>query len=438
MKGEYLILLLEFLERFIKKEDFLNRKIIIFGANAPGTIIINYLEQRGVNVEAVIDNNSNAQGKLFMDIPIQSPNTVLSNFQRDFLILISSRYYEEMKKQLEQLGYIENKHFIKTIELSNSIKFSLDNQTFENAVNQMYKGFEVYNSIKQKFNIKYIVMVPVRPNGDVYIVCSYLREFAKKLNVKINEIVLTVIGGACFQVAKLFDIPNIENLSLEDSNNLAAFSYINSGEIKLINPYFSHLTHYSDFDGYKGINFVDDIKLGIMDLNENTEPYFPSRKEFDENEVDDFFIKNELEENNTVILAPYANSIPQIKWDFWVKIYNQLEKLGFNVCTNCGTPHEKPIGESKSVFFKFKDAAEICNKAGYVISYRSGFCDVIANSNAKRVVIYPDHATGLSGLHEVFEMKDKIYNQNNLYEVVHSYENTDLLLDNVINLIKSK
>ena len=55
MKGEYLKLLLAFLEEFISKQLYLNKKIIIFGANAPGTIIINYLEQHGISTFGVLD-----------------------------------------------------------------------------------------------------------------------------------------------------------------------------------------------------------------------------------------------------------------------------------------------------------------------------------------------------------------------------------------------
>lgn len=435
MKGEYLVLLLEFLEEFINSKLYQNRYIVIFGANAPGTIIINQLEQYGINVSSVIDNNEKSHGKLFMDIMIEDPEQVLGSFRDDALILISSRYYEEMKKQLELMGYEENRHIVKTIELSNSIKFSLTDETFNLAISNIERGLQVYNRIQEKHNAKLIIMVPVRPNGDVYIICSYIRAFAKKLNVPLNNLVLTVIGSACYKVAELFNLPNVEKLTWDDSDCLATLGHIWNDEIRIMNPYFSHLSKFPNIEGYKGINFVDDIKLGLMDLEEKAIPYYPEQH-ISAREIDKFFEENGLRKNKTVILAPYANSIPQIRWEFWEKLVEELLSLDFDVCTNCGTSNEKPLAGTKSIFFEFKDAVDICNNAGYVIAYRSGFCDIIANSKCKRIVIYPDHTTGLSGLHEVFEMKDPIYNQYNLFELVHSYEKTENLIKKVIDTIK--
>lgn len=434
MKGEYLKLLLSFLEEFISKQLYMNKKIIIFGANAPGSIIINYLERNGINTIGVIDNNEKVQGKLFMDIKICNPEDVLKKYNDDYLILISSRYYEEMKKQLESFGYIENKHFIKTLELGDSINFSLDDSVFNEYTSKIYRGLEVYKKIVQKYNKQYIVMVPVKPNGDVYIICSYIREYVKKIGLELEDIVLTVIGQGCYKVAELFEIPFIAKLSLEDSNNLSSLAYLLDEKIKLVNPYFSHLNFFKNIDGYKELNFVDDIKLGIMNLEDSTLPFYPKFKS-DKKEIDFIFDDNHLTQGKTVILAPYAYSIPQIRWTFWEKLANQLLLKGYDVCTNCGSQDEKPIKGTKPIYFTFNNAVEFCNKAGYIIAYRSGFCDIIAQSNAKRIIIYPDHAIGLSELREIFAMKDKVYNQDNLFEVVNEYENTEILLKKIIEYI---
>lgn len=434
MKGKYLELLLDFLEEFISKKLYLDKKIIIFGANAPGTIIINYLEQHRVDVFGVIDNNEKVQGKLFMDIKICSPEDILKKYNNDYLIFISSRYYEEIKKQLESFGYIENKHFLKTFEFGNSIDFSLNDFVFQKHINKVYNGLEIYKKIVQKYGKKYIIIIPIDVNGDVYIVCSYIGEYVKKLGLELKDIVLTVIGQGSYKVAKLFEIPFIEQLSLEDSNNLSSIAYLLDKKIKVINPYFSHLNFFKNMDGYKDLNFVDDIKLGIMNLEESTFPFYPKFK-CNEKEIDSIFDDNHLTKGNTVILAPYAYSIPQIRFVFWEKLARELSKKGYDVCTNCGSLDEKPIKGTKPIYFPFNNAVEFCNKAGYVIAYRSGFCDIIAQSNAKRIVIYPDHAIGLSELYEIFSMNDKIYNQENLYEVVHEYEKTEILLKKIIEYI---
>ncbi|WP_246061891.1 hypothetical protein [Paenibacillus oralis] len=424
--------LLDMLVALMEKGIFDNRYIVIFGANAPGTVMINYLEKQNIKVDAVIDNNTLLHGKHFMEISISSPEEVLSNFKENALIMIASKYYDEMKQQLEQMGYKNQIHILQMLNLSGNVKFDTSIDAFQNAKETVKCGLSVYQRIKKKYGDTIIVMAPVRPNGDVYIIASYLDAYAKKMSSTSNKpIVLTVIGNACEASAKLFNIEHIEKLSWDESAQLAAYANFLPHKIKVINPYISHLETYQYIDGYRGLTFLDIMKHGLLGLTPEDTIVRPEH-EYRGEVVQEVFDKYELREHNTVILAPYANSIPQIRWDLWEKVAEHLKNKNYIVCTNCGTKEEKPVRGTKPVMFSFRDAVAVIEKAGYLIAYRSGFCDIVAQSKCKKIIVYPHHFSGLSSLRDFFGMEHELYRQEELIQIEHTFATTDELVDEIV------
>ena len=420
------------LELLKKKNLFLDKDIIIFGANAPATVTIDFLERHNIQVKAVIDNNTLLHGKNFFDIIINSPEKILEKFKSRALILIASRYYEEMKQQVEKMGYEGDLHILQTLDLSENVSYDTSLEKFDEMSKGVNEGLAVFERIQAKYNNPTIVMAPVRPNGDVYMISSYLPSYIQenKKSSK-NDVILTVIGDSCEAVAKLFDIEFVEKLTIDESNNLAAYAAFLPQKIKVVGPYASHLELYPNMDGYKGLNFVDEVKYGLLGLKEKNSNVFP-RNEYRKTVVKKIFEKYELEESNTVILAPYSNSIPRIKFDTWEKIANILKDKGYVVCTNCGTPFEQPIKGTKAVNFSFRDAVAVTESAGYLIAYRSGFCDIIANSKCKKVIVYPHHFAGTISLKEFYGMKGELYRPENLIEVEHNFATTEELVAEII------
>lgn len=424
----------KYISSLIEKQVLKNKEIFVFGANASGSIIINDLFDRGITVTKVLDNNLKLEGTLFLEILVSKPELALVPKNESTIILIASRYYEEMKSQLEKLGYEENIHIFQVVNLNGSSDFDLSLETFNKHKMKVYEGLSVYEKLKKKYNVELVMMSPVKPNGDIYIICSYLNQYIKQ-NHNNDNYMFTVVGKSCELTAQLFDIPNIEVISKEENESLAALSNFFPKDIRVLNPYYNYQEVYHHLDGYKGLTFVQEIKHGLMNLPLDVKPEYPKFNN-DLERLQLLYDQLGLEQGKSVIIAPYANSIPLIKSTFWEELVRNLKEKSLKVFTNCGTPTEEPIKGSERIFYEFADTVAITEYAGYVICYRSGFSEIIATSMCKKIIIYPHHIKGHSTLRVLFGMEDEIYEQEKLYQIENTFAYTSELLTEVMSYIE--
>jgi len=422
-----------YIDSLCSKQLLNQKRIFIFGANASGSIIANDLLERGIAIDHILDNNLSLDGSFFLEIRVSKPEKILLPYQEQAIILIASRYYDEMKKQLELLGYVENEHIFKVVDLNRNSEFNLSTDTMNKYTSIVQKGIQVYDRLRAKYNSDLVMMSPVKPNGDIYIICSYLNHFiTQKFNG--NRFVFTVVGKSCELTAKMFNIDNIELISMDDNDALVALANFYPDKIRVLNPYHNFQEIYHHLDGYKGLTFVEEVKHGLLGLRKEVQPEYPNKK-ISEERLHEICDKYGIVEGKSIIIAPYANSIPLIRESFWEKLVISLLGKGYNVFTNCGTPDEKPINGTNRVFYEFNEAVAVSEFAGTVISYRSGFSEIIATSLCKKIIIYPDHVKGLSTIRELFGMEDAIYEQDNLYQITNTYSSTDFLLEEVLKYI---
>src|SRR5690606_29798081 len=151
---------------------------------------------------------------------------------------------------------------------------------------------------------------PVKPNGDTYMICSYLNSFIQK-HYNGQSYVLTVVGKSCQLTAKLFNIENIELIDNQDNIALMTLANFYPDRIHIFSPYYKHQEVYHYLDGYKGLTFIEEIKHGLMGLSKNTEPQLPNTQ-ISDNRLIELCKRYGVKKGNSVIIAPYANSVPLI------------------------------------------------------------------------------------------------------------------------------
>ncbi len=100
-----------------------DKYIVVFGANKPAMVVVEYLEREGITIDAIVDNNSSkrdmiASGKIPLingTHLLDSPEDILGTYREDAMILIASQCYHDMCTQIEGMGYDTKTHTIQLL-----------------------------------------------------------------------------------------------------------------------------------------------------------------------------------------------------------------------------------------------------------------------------------------------------------------------------------
>lgn len=174
----------KYINQLIETGDLDGKFIVLFGLNSSSYNMKDYLEEKGFKVHAYIDNDENkcdlANEALDFYLPrhimknkethnyndylvyAYKPERLLFEFRDDTVVLIASKYYEQMCSQLEAMGYIENKHFYQVIDfygLDKLIDFS-DTKGMEELNLEQVKQIEIgilkhIKAICEKHKLRY-------------------------------------------------------------------------------------------------------------------------------------------------------------------------------------------------------------------------------------------------------------------------------------------
>lgn len=399
----------EGIDKLIKKNKFKKKYVIVFGSNEPAEIMIDYLAERGIKVNALIDNNKIKVGTKLKGILIYTPENLLEKFKPNAIILIASKYYYEMLSQLNKMGYIENKHIFKVVEMAEAKSNSISLREFFKHIKTVKLGENVYNSIIYKYKyIERIFLFPAKFLGDVYIAGLFLKEYMKKQNI--NKYLVIVDGRACLKSVKICGLKNVLSIDTNEMMALMRYSiFTQNKNIEIIHHRNPHTNSLGNIGNYKNINFCDLFKYGIYNLDEEVKPCLQvnenKRKVFSK-DVIKLFKKNNLIIGKTAILCPYAKTAARLEKDFWLEIVNKLKEKGYTICTNSSGEEEPAIEGTIGLFFPLDNAIEIVEAAGMVIGLRSGFFDVISSANADIYILYPDRVYGEKTFFDFFSIKN--------------------------------
>ncbi|MCL2698894.1 MAG: hypothetical protein FWE68_01130 [Defluviitaleaceae bacterium] len=375
---------------------------VIFGVNHPGDFIIRRLRDRGVYTSVVIDNNPANHGILFEGVPVTSPEDALSPFNENAAVLICSRYYPEMRRQLENMGYKSDAHIFKILDMGTEADFSLDEELFGKKAESAVRGAVLADKILKEHNAERLLICPVKAHGDVYMACAFLREYLAKSAG--GAYVLAVIGKSCADVAELFGVKNIYNATQEEIDALTAAYRMLSDEsvLHITQPFWNYSGFISRLDCYKGLNYQDYYKYWVFGLDEAAAPDVPAA-ECNEGYIRELFRENNLQKGKTVILSPYANSMPGIPSELFEKLAERLKSKGYSVATNAAGD-EKPVPGTVSLGFPVKELIPVAEYAGAFAGLRSGLFDVLISASCKKVILYPQKAAAHGTVSELYSV----------------------------------
>lgn len=379
----------ETLEVKIASGIFNNRKVLVFGCTPYTRNIRECLRVYGIEIEAIIDNNKNKIGSECLGIKVLSPEGYFEKNDREVIVIIASKYEQEMISQLQKIGL--NKEYIVTIEvLESSTKDDDSEECLLRKLEEVENGYIIYDKIRKKYSKAEIVFVcPYPGTGDIYMACSLLHGFCERENIK--EYVFCVLGENCKRVAELFYIENIHIISQNEKELLLKAWEFYGTEIMCLKPLLHwgwRTKRFLHSDNHLQITFMEMFQYDVYENDyevESSHPYIDRKSEFAKELFDELKIKK----GKTVILAPYAGSfISEISKKEWLKIVDFLKNKGFDVCTIGYGDKEPLIDGTKLIQFPYKEAVNVLEYAGYFIAVRSGLCDIVCQAKAKMLIIY--------------------------------------------------
>lgn len=279
------------------------------------------------------------------------------------------------------LGSIAEKIKNKSNHSRQLIRFTLLNPV------RSSKNFLKAQSDVMRFRLKYPLgenewgLICPRSIGDTYFVCG------------LAEAVVTAHGGnsvTAFVEPKYEFIPSLfpsieRSVSVTDHDLMK----LNFNEFGKGTPFFVFPPKVlRPMIGFKGVTILDCYR-SILRLPWGCQLSDPIPVSREEEEAAKILLLNEkLPLGKTVILAPDAKTIQGIPNSFWESLACELKKLDFVPVTNKGSrehfikgtyPLEIPLSKIRAV-------AEV---AGWVISLRSGLCDLLSASRTHLTILYP-------------------------------------------------
>lgn len=379
----------------LKNNKINSAKLFLFGMNTPGDRVIQYLSHMGYDISGILDNNSNNHGKTMMGVMVYSPKILQQMDKNSVRVLICSKYYEEMKLQLEGMGLEENRHIFKLLELNSGTKVSDEKEVLENEIDRLKKYVSYYNRLVSKYDEETMFLLcPIRANGDVYMTACLMDQF--KRENRLEKVVLVIVGSIGRKIAAMYGIRDIEVVSQKEMSSLTGLIRVLGSDVTrmiIAHPTQLYFNIFSNMECFKELNFMDLMAHGALGLKKKV---FGVLEETDGQE----YCLN----SRDILLAPYANSLPCFRTEFWEKLAAALEQEGYHVYTNSSGNMEPPIKGTESIFLPIENMSKALQYSAGFIGIRNGLCDLVCKAECKKIILYPDKGMGFGDVKKFYSL----------------------------------
>ena len=143
-------------------------------------------------------------------------------------------------------------------------------------------------------------------------------------------------------------------------------------------------------------------------------------------------INKKINNENVIVLLPYAYSIENYSITLWNEIAHIFLINGYDVYTNTKDETEKEINGTKRLELNFQELIKFCQGVDYVISIRSGICDLLCYVDINMIVLY-----GNSMLHTLYTLK-RLGGKAYLNEIITDEVSEREIVNMIENIILKK
>lgn len=364
----------------MNKEKIVQKRIYLFGHCNATEKLVDELFEKGYEVAAILDNSEVKQKLEYRGIKIQSPIVMQDEKENEAVVLVVSRFYEEMKIQLRQMGF--RGEVLKVSEYNTYAEYSLSEVTIEKKRARVEHGLKIISDIEQKHAECFRIFCPLKALGDVYFCMSYLPFFMK--NRGIEKCVICVVSQSCAKVATLFGQEHIEVLPQYDLDAaIQASLYTRDSNAFIAHQDRPYVINLHKALLMKLIPLEQMYACGVFGLPVESKPCEPKGWVPYEN-------LSEIVPGKTVILSPYAKSVVALPERVWEDIVEDYMNQGYEIFTNV-VEGEKPLKGTRGISPDITQIKSLIEHAGTFVGIRSGLCDVLKTAKCKKIALYPDY-----------------------------------------------
>lgn len=269
--------------------------------------------------------------------------------------------------------------------------------------------------------------------GDRVFVLAYLKNYLELFNINNFMVVSATPDNAVYQY---FGVDNRHIFFLDKKRMLNLNEFYTSDwgfsfrhrHPELLSISIDAYMRLDLFD-YSELFYYSDVVKSIFKLPLDSKPAKATKFEISDR-IKKFFTMGKIEQGQTVVINPYANSCSEVPMSFFQIISARLASVGFHVVTST-IGEQEPLAGTIGIDFQLIEALDFCEKCGYVIGQRSGFMDLISFSEANIICVdavsYP-HS-------EMFKL-EKCWPQNpNITTARYGSEEDNKLIDSIIEII---
>jgi len=412
-----------------------SKKIILFGAGGYSRRLYKILRKKGYSVSAVIDNNKALEGHLLLDMVVQDAEGFLKEFDDERIFPVLSRFYREIKRQLEKHGYVENVHFFKMADIDEVDEWHIvDEERMDQCVFHIRRGKKLHEELVKRYGSEAVLLVnPAASIGDVYLMSFYVKAYLKD---HVNRIF--IFGShTLVRLAGLLDFGTVLYVESDQIQALIDYAGVFGFEkvrIKLLHTGYIHFRIWSRMLTYVGITWMEHYKE-LFELPDAEE--ICVKRLTPETEASEYFAEYGFIPGRTVILSPYANTIRQLPDEFWRLLAKRLSGLGYCVCTNLGSPREKEVLGTVPVHIEISSIQAFAEYAGCFIGIRSGLCDLLCTCRCFKIILYSDEIFDLISVYDFYSLQKMGFGENVL-EIVIENRDSGKALDDIVSKFKNR
>lgn len=368
------------IDALIQEDVLQNRTVYLFGHCHATEELSALLSRRGLPAAAILDNNRDKQGRILCGLPIKPPESILSEPPGQTVVCIAARAYASMLAQLRRLGYQDPVY--RVVDYNSFAEYSLAKDTVTRMRKRVEQGQELLSNIEAEFPNCFQILCPFPALGDIYMMMSYLPHFLERR--RIRKCMVGVVGNACAQVVRLFGTYAVKSFPQIEMDEMIQAALFTRDPCVFIahqdRPYAVNL-HRALYQ--KCISLEQMYCCGIFGLPANTKPCQPKYYKRLTNWPG-------IARGKTVILSPYAKSIPALPDSLWKQIVDSYSERGCQCITNVAG-NESPLPGTEPVRLPLEQMRSLAEWAGTFIGIRSGICDVLKEAECRKIALYPDY-----------------------------------------------